>query len=190
MSDEISEEGRRQRFARWEQLGVDQVKHDLLNGGHRLVGGPPAVRELAWEWVRMKETGAQVKESNIQDNAFELLKAIERATRGSATPVVLEELRDLGMTVDETKAAFQYLKSKGLIEAKFGIFYSARLSGAGHDAIQEAEKAAEQKQSAAPPPEKSSELLTLKPSIWGVSVDLKEAGRRIRQRLQRGKDKG
>jgi hypothetical protein len=53
--DDISEEGRRQRFARWEQLGLDQVKHDLLNGGHRLVGGPPAVRELAWEWVRGKE---------------------------------------------------------------------------------------------------------------------------------------
>jgi len=31
---------------------LDQVKNDLLNGGHHVVGGPPQVRELAWEWVR------------------------------------------------------------------------------------------------------------------------------------------
>jgi hypothetical protein len=55
---EISEEGRRARFAQWEKIGVDRIKHDLLNGGHQLVGGPPAVRELAWEWVRMKEAEA------------------------------------------------------------------------------------------------------------------------------------
>ena len=48
-------EARRARFARWEQLGLDQVKHDLENGGHRLVGGPPSVRRLAWDWVRLKE---------------------------------------------------------------------------------------------------------------------------------------
>ena len=54
-SDEISEAGRRQRFERWEALGLDRVKQDLVDGGHRLVGGPPQVRELAWEWVRIKE---------------------------------------------------------------------------------------------------------------------------------------
>jgi hypothetical protein len=31
--DEISEEGRQQRFARWEQFGLDQVKRDLESGG-------------------------------------------------------------------------------------------------------------------------------------------------------------
>jgi hypothetical protein len=51
----ISEEGKRARFTRWEKFGVDRIKADLLAGGHRLVGGSPAVRELAWEWVRMKE---------------------------------------------------------------------------------------------------------------------------------------
>jgi hypothetical protein len=53
--DEISEEGKQARFARWEELGVDRIKADLLAGGHRLVGGPPSVRELAWKWVREKE---------------------------------------------------------------------------------------------------------------------------------------
>jgi hypothetical protein len=53
--EEISEEGKRVRFAQWEKIGVERIKADLLAGGHRLVGGPPAVRELAAEWVRMKE---------------------------------------------------------------------------------------------------------------------------------------
>jgi hypothetical protein len=44
--DEISKAGRQARFALWEKHGVDAIKHDLLNGGHRLVGGPPQVREL------------------------------------------------------------------------------------------------------------------------------------------------
>jgi hypothetical protein len=47
-----------QQYAReeqWEKLGVDVVKHDLMNGGIRFVGGPPENREAAMEWVRRKE---------------------------------------------------------------------------------------------------------------------------------------
>ncbi len=47
-----------QRHAReeqWEKLGVDVVKHDLMNGGVRFVGGPLENREAAMEWVRRKE---------------------------------------------------------------------------------------------------------------------------------------
>jgi hypothetical protein len=56
----ISSDGEKlvQRCAReehWEKLGVDRVKHDLLNGGSRTVSGPPANQEAAWEWVRKKE---------------------------------------------------------------------------------------------------------------------------------------
>lgn len=53
--DDLTEAGRLARFKRWEKLGLDRVKADLLDGGHKLVGGPPAVRALAWEWVRQKE---------------------------------------------------------------------------------------------------------------------------------------
>ena len=91
---EISQEGRITRFAAWEKLGLDQVKHDLLNGGHRIVGGPPAVRNLAWEWVRWKE------------------------------------------------------KENAVVQ---------------------------------PPAAKPTEVLTLKPGIWGVSIDLKETWRRLRR---------
>jgi hypothetical protein len=63
--DQISGQGRRERFARWEQMGVDRIKADLLSGGHALVGGPPSVRDLAWEWVRMKEREAEEKAEKI-----------------------------------------------------------------------------------------------------------------------------
>jgi hypothetical protein len=43
------------REAHWEKLGVDVVKHDLINGGIRFVGGPLENREAAMEWVRRKE---------------------------------------------------------------------------------------------------------------------------------------
>jgi len=47
--------GRYARFERLEKFGLDRVKHDLLNGGFRCVGGPLEQQEEAWEWVRMKE---------------------------------------------------------------------------------------------------------------------------------------
>ncbi len=101
--DEISAEGRKARFERWEGLGVDVVKIDLLNGGHRIIGGPPAVRALAWEWVRMKEATAS-----------------QRPEGKSVAPSV--------------------------------------------------------------PTEQRPELFTLKPTIYGVGIDLKELWRRIRGR--------
>ena len=55
--DEISEPGQQERFARWEQIGVDRIKANLLSGGHALVrardapsrraGGQQPVSEVA-----------------------------------------------------------------------------------------------------------------------------------------------
>lgn len=53
--EEISEERRIRLFSYFEEQGVDFIKSDLQNGGHRIVGGPPSTRKLAREWVRMKE---------------------------------------------------------------------------------------------------------------------------------------
>lgn len=66
-SDAISAEGRRVRFEQWEKLGPDRVKADLLNGGYQLIGGPSAVRDLAWEWVRIKEAEAATATSLSSD---------------------------------------------------------------------------------------------------------------------------
>ncbi len=99
-----------------------------------------ALRDIEIGFIGGRDVAGS-QEQNIQANAFQLLEAIELATRGSPTPVILEQLRDLKMTQDEAQAAFHYLKGKRLIEANFGIFYSARVSAAGHDAIRDAEKA-------------------------------------------------
>jgi hypothetical protein len=55
MSDEISEERRDNLFRQWEEWGLDVIKGDLATGGHRYIGGPPATRKLAAQWVRLKE---------------------------------------------------------------------------------------------------------------------------------------
>jgi len=55
----LDESARKARFERFEKLGLDRVKSDLMHtGGMRDIGGPLEVRELAWEWVRMKENDA------------------------------------------------------------------------------------------------------------------------------------
>ena len=46
---------RKRRIERFEKLGPDLVRADLAQGGHRLVGGSPKVRELALEWLAEKE---------------------------------------------------------------------------------------------------------------------------------------
>jgi hypothetical protein len=103
--------------------------------GQRLDG---ALRDIEIGFIGGRNmSGSQ--ERNVQGNAFELLKAIEQATQNSAVPVALEQFGSLQMTEEEAKAAFLYLKGKGLIDANFKIFYAARISAAGLDAIREAE---------------------------------------------------
>jgi hypothetical protein len=53
--DIVSEERKHALFKQWEEIGVEIIKLDLGNGGHRYVGGPPATRKLAMQWVRMKD---------------------------------------------------------------------------------------------------------------------------------------
>ena len=77
------------RFEQWEKLGVSRVKSDLENtGGIRDVGGPQEVRDLAWEWVQMKEAQATVIAA--EHAAASRLKVIADSR--------LDELRALGST--------------------------------------------------------------------------------------------
>jgi hypothetical protein len=71
--DEISADGKKARFARWDEIGLDRVKADLLSGGHQLIGGPPSVRNLAWEWVWAKEA----EQAKISDAAVRAKPAAE-----------------------------------------------------------------------------------------------------------------
>jgi hypothetical protein len=87
MTPPIDDANRKARFDRWEKLGLDRIKSDLVQtGGNRDVGGPPEVRELAWEWVRMKEA--------------ETLAATNQQVPGAVLTVIsdtrLAQLRALG----------------------------------------------------------------------------------------------
>jgi hypothetical protein len=144
--NEISEAGRKARFERWEQLGLDVIRTDLeATGGLRMVGGPPAVRKLAWEWVRMKEA----ERAKRADSSMSLDELVRRAKPHSSLvdPVSGQSLDDL------VAAASPRLPAQTLPST--------------------------------PPPHRQGEILTLRPGIWGMSVDLKELGRRVLNRWRR-----
>ena len=77
------------RYEAWEKHGVDVIKGDLINGGRQYVGGTPAVREQALDWVRMKEgqallpakkhSGASGSSSFIADSRIDELRKVSSA---------------------------------------------------------------------------------------------------------------
>jgi hypothetical protein len=76
-SSEISQEGRISRFKQWEKVGLDVIKADLLQGqGMHHVGGPQAIRDLAWEWVRKKEAQAPPAPSSKSNEILSLKPGI------------------------------------------------------------------------------------------------------------------
>jgi hypothetical protein len=66
--DEISPEKRAATFARWEKLDLEKIRADLENGGYQLIGSAPQVRELAREFVRMKDA----EKANVPKELFSL----------------------------------------------------------------------------------------------------------------------
>jgi hypothetical protein len=75
-----------------------------------------------------------------QGKALRLLKCIYDQTRSQNGPVFATELApSIGLTEEESQAAWRYLKGKGLIET-FSIPFAARISGPGVDAIENAQR--------------------------------------------------
>jgi hypothetical protein len=72
--------------------------------------------------------------STNQSKALRMLQALYDATRAKTEPVFVEEL-NTGLAVEDAKAAWRYLKDRGLIDT-FNIPYTARINGAGVDAIE------------------------------------------------------
>jgi hypothetical protein len=119
--DEISEEGTKARFAQCDQIGLDRIRADLLSGGHKLVGGPPSVRALAWKWVRMKEAAAAdakppadllTLRPTVWGMGFDLKEAwLEmNETRGAArtldldvVPLEIRRMQDIAPAFEELK---------------------------------------------------------------------------------------
>jgi hypothetical protein len=76
--------------------------------------------------------------STNQSKALRLLQYLYNATRAQTAPVFIEELKT-GLSEEDAKAAWRYLKDRGLIDT-FGIPYTARISSTGVDAIEDAQR--------------------------------------------------
>jgi hypothetical protein len=66
-----------------------------------------------------------------------LLKSVYDVTRATTKPVFIGKL-NTGLSPEDAKAAWRYLKDKRLVDT-FNIDYTARINGAGVDAIENAQ---------------------------------------------------
>jgi hypothetical protein len=182
--DEISEDGRRARFEQWEKLGLDRVKADLLNGGYQLIGGPPSVQKLAWEWVRLKEMSRPAALRRDKDLIRKLLQILDEAGTDRGFSFEAVEAESLGRPLDDIRYNLQQAEDMGLIEVGSkplnGEWRILRLTPAGHEFLESTQTMATQS-AAAVSQQKPGEILTLKPTLWGIGIDLKEVWRRARQ---------
>jgi len=80
--------------------------------------------------------------STNQSKALQLLKLLYDATRSKTEPVFIEGLKT-DLPEEDAKAAWRYLKDRGLIDT-FSIPYTARINGAGVDAIEGAQRRPDQ----------------------------------------------
>jgi hypothetical protein len=76
--------------------------------------------------------------STNQSKAMRLLKAFYDATRTRTEPISIEEMNS-GLSVEDAKAAWRYLKDRKLIDT-FSIEYNGRINATGIDAIEDAQR--------------------------------------------------
>ena len=155
----ISEEGRKARFEQWDKYGPEAIKQDLLNGGTRLVGGPPEVRELAYEYVQIRGR----EQGGFQKTVSITMRSGPRP--GSLDDVLLggqQSLNDVLMGSQHPGSIDQALNSVTIPSS-----------------------AAVKAQEPSPSQPEQKEILTLKPTFCGMSIDLKEAWKRFRGRKNR-----
>ena len=82
------------------------------------------------------------KNSTNQSKAMRLLQALYDATRSQTEPVFINTL-DTGLAQADAEAAWRYLEDRALIDT-FGVPYTARISGKGVDAIEDAKRRPDQ----------------------------------------------
>jgi hypothetical protein len=83
--------------------------------------------------------GAILTESPTnQSKALQLLRVIYDKTRSRTAPISIDEI-DAGLSGEDCKAAWRYLRDRRLIDT-FNIPYTARINGAGVDAIESVQR--------------------------------------------------
>lgn len=97
-TDDISEERKLALYRQWDEIGVDIIKQDLgTNGGIRYVGGPPATRQLAMQWVKMREAERERERINVQvsgANARVNIHSSDHSTNLAVTGDLFTSIRD------------------------------------------------------------------------------------------------
>jgi hypothetical protein len=89
--------------------------------------------------VKVHRAGPERATPPVQSNALRLLRAIYEETRDRTHPVDDVTQLAIGLTEEESRAAWRYLRDKALIQT-FNLDYAARINGNGVDAIENAQK--------------------------------------------------
>jgi Hypothetical protein (DUF2513) len=124
-----------------------------------------------------------------------LLQIVDEAGTDRGFSFEATEAESLGRPLEDIRFNLRQAEDMGLIEVGSkplnGEWRILRLTPAGHDFLESSQTVAADNP-AALSPQKPNEILTLKPALWGFSIDLKEVWRRAwylwRQRRQ-GKSK-
>lgn len=88
--------------------------------------------------VKVHRAGPEKAAPPVQSNALRLLRAIYEQTHDQTRPVDNVIQLKTGLTEEESRAAWRYLRDKGLIQT-FNLDYAARINGNGVDAIENAQ---------------------------------------------------
>ena len=135
----MSDGQKRERIKQWEEYGPEAIEADLIAGGIRLVGGPPEVREQAWEWVRAQKAAKKSDENKSESasaKATRLLIKVSTTPNAANTPVFVASLApDCGLTEQEAQDAWHYLRDKGYIRT-YKLPYAATISASGIDFVE------------------------------------------------------
>jgi len=122
----------------------DKLKRTLPNGltDTFIVDDPGFHQEFseiaAHFQVKVHRAGPEKPAPTAQSNALRLLRAIYEQTHNQTNPVDDVTQLKTGLTEEESKAAWRYLRDKGLIQT-FNLDYAARINGNGVDAIENAQ---------------------------------------------------
>jgi hypothetical protein len=113
-----------------------------------MMGAQPGSNFFEWAKAELQHrdrrqqreaAAAAAKKHNkaVQSNSFRVLQAIYDRTRAQSDPVFVTEL-DIGLSEEDSKAAWRYLRDRGLIQT-FNLDYTARINAPGVDTIENAQ---------------------------------------------------
>jgi hypothetical protein len=96
-----------------------------------------ALRDVEVGFIQGR-SATMTESSTNQSKALQLLKAIYDKTRSHTDPIFVSEV-DSDLSEEDAKAAWRYLRDRQLIDT-FSVLYTARINGAGVDAIENAQR--------------------------------------------------